>query len=718
MQERLSSSKISNLNVSSMKKQIFKADPILKDVCTGHDYRDGSNNIKQNYETAAKYYSKAAQSNNAIGIYNLAVLTMNGMGVKKDFKVALTLLNQAAKQKPTRILMGKEIINVGVRDAEHTLGLVYEEGIYVPKNLKVACEWYSLAVEHGSPHSANNLGLIYFNGDGVIKNIKQAEALFFLAYERGDINASANLAQLYIYKLDPERALVWHEKSLQSSYLLSKLKDTEIRQKIEAIKEHNKITNDYHELKLIYENLQQISESMENSSAGTREFSIVELITHSKRGSKTANEMLRALYLFCNALSMLNDLNFNKSDFLKYLSNALSACQIVCKIPSSHVEVILKIIDLVIGEKKNQKTEIDYNARICFANIHFNDYNLNSNFLKSSLTIYPDDIHMLYMLGSAYAFLKKYKNALEIFEKICSLHPSNYEYIYSKAVVLRLHQSPDAIVFYEKFISTAPADHRKIPESYYALGTCSIQCQESILKIHQKISDIKDGIELFDAQDHENVLKSFKLEVLLFYYNKGLESEKLQLSCFVPYESSSKKMLEQCISVGKFANKSLLLEKNEPNFLSYISESMPKCSEIFPKIIEKNNEENNRVVDYKRKELVLHRRNILRVMAEQSKGIFKNYDKKSYKPIKTQQTPASIVGLKTIHLKDIDFTKDYIITGHVLTVTNIDVPIVGILTAAHFVVEDENHFVMSLCIYNLGEDYTSIKKKFPVGCIF
>ena len=80
--------------------------------------------------------------------------------------------------------------------------------------------------------------------------------------------------------------------------------------------------------------------------------------------------------------------------------------------------------------------------------------------------------------------------------------------------------------------------------------------------------------------------------------------------------------------------------------------------------------------------------------------------------------PPSVLGLKTVFLKDIDFSKDYILTGHALTVTSVDIPIIGVFTSVHFVVEDEKRFVEKLCIYNLGKDYQSIKEKFPIGCIF
>src|SRR4051794_18895638 len=102
-----------------------ESDPAIADVWRGHEYRDGSEECKQDYSMAAKFYGKAAQAGNAEGMYNLALLTKRGKGVKQDFRAALALLENAASQPPTRMLLGKSSPNVGVAEAEHSLGLNY-----------------------------------------------------------------------------------------------------------------------------------------------------------------------------------------------------------------------------------------------------------------------------------------------------------------------------------------------------------------------------------------------------------------------------------------------------------------------------------------------------------------------------------------------------------------------------------------------------------------
>ena len=667
-------SNIENLNLLDLKNKLVESDPTLKIVWTGHEYRDGSKTVKQDYEMAAKFYSKAAQRNNAEGMYNLALLLMKGLGVKADFKAAIALLKDAAKETPTRKLFGQEVINVGVCEAEHSLGLVYEEGIYVAKDDRKASKWYQLAVEHGSANSANNLGVMYLHGTGVKKNIKEAERLFILAHERGDINASGNLVDLYILEGDPDRALFWHERSLQTPYTFSNTRDGEIRKKIQSLKNIEQLRDSsFNDQKVALESVlkykHNFMDSLETTSTTFHKgynFNMQELLMYAMNGSITAKEMLKALGLFYEALSMLKNQSLNAKDFLITLASAYSTYQIVCQMPPDKFEEVLKIVNSVIQENQNQNSEIDYHARLCFVYLNPGDQDLLISFLKCSLSKYPNDCKMFHLLGCSYAFLNQYENALDAFEKSYSSQPSSYEYIYSKAVAFRLldNKDDDAKCFYEKFISAAPADHCKLPESYYALGLI--------------LSKLGNSVES---------------SMISFYYNKGLESEKLQLSCFLPYESTSKEFLKQHIMITETKiTKTVLLEKIE----------------------EINYKENDEFINNKRKEVFLNHRQGLKELKKISLGAHQ----RSFKPNNYQTITPSVIGLKPIFLKDIDFSKDYIFTGHALTVTNVDIPIIGVFSSVHFVVEDEKRFVEKLCIYNLGEDYQLIKEKFPVGCIF
>ena len=218
-----------------------KNDPTKADVFLGHEYRDGSKSLKQNYEMAAKYYGKAAFEKNAEALYNLALLHMKGLGVKKDFKIAISLLKQAASQ-PHKIQFGQmKVPNVGVKEAEHALGLAYIQGTYVEKNVGIAVYWYDLAVKHENGYSANNLALLYQQGDGVPQSFDKAEELFLFAHKLGNDHAITNLVSLYLLKNDPEQALVWHKRALENNCMIALSRNDEVMKQIENQRKLNEI---------------------------------------------------------------------------------------------------------------------------------------------------------------------------------------------------------------------------------------------------------------------------------------------------------------------------------------------------------------------------------------------------------------------------------------------------------------------------------------------
>jgi len=103
----------------------------------GHRYEWGRDGCPQNYEIAANYFAQAAAMDDAEGLYNLAKLTQEGKGVKRDLKRGHRLLLQAAsKPLAIEIVKGSGIYfgNVGVMSAFHSLGLAYDSGIVVDRD--------------------------------------------------------------------------------------------------------------------------------------------------------------------------------------------------------------------------------------------------------------------------------------------------------------------------------------------------------------------------------------------------------------------------------------------------------------------------------------------------------------------------------------------------------------------------------------------------------
>lgn len=99
----------------------------------------------------------------------------------------------------------KQAAERGQVDAEVELGRCYETGDGVERNYAVAAEWYRKAAEHvpnlgGAGQGRNNLGLLYMDGLGVPKDYVQAYMWFSLA------GAEANLSDVQV-EMTPAQVL-------------------------------------------------------------------------------------------------------------------------------------------------------------------------------------------------------------------------------------------------------------------------------------------------------------------------------------------------------------------------------------------------------------------------------------------------------------------------------------------------------------------------------
>ncbi len=102
-------------------------------------------------------------SQNAVDIYNQGYFYYTGtQGYPLNKRMALTCFQQAA--------------DLGFSDAMNYLGLIYEEGTIVPKDIKKAIVWFYKALEadNKNVHACYNIARMYFDGCGVPQDIDKA----------------------------------------------------------------------------------------------------------------------------------------------------------------------------------------------------------------------------------------------------------------------------------------------------------------------------------------------------------------------------------------------------------------------------------------------------------------------------------------------------------------------------------------------------------------
>ena len=116
---------------------------------------------------------QSANQNQPAAQYRLAKLYEVGEGVEQDAKLARQLTERAARN--------------GNRIAMHDLALYYAEGRGgVEAELPTAAKWFEKAAERGVVDSQFNLGVLFESGQGLPKNLTDAYVWYAIAAQQGD----------------------------------------------------------------------------------------------------------------------------------------------------------------------------------------------------------------------------------------------------------------------------------------------------------------------------------------------------------------------------------------------------------------------------------------------------------------------------------------------------------------------------------------------------
>lgn len=106
----------------------------------------------------------------------------HGDGVKQNYEEAFKWFSKAA--------------NLGEAGAQFNIGIMYANGTGVKQDLAEAAKWYRKSAEQGKASAQLNLGMMYISGRGIRQNIEEGTKWLSKAAEQGDPTAKANLAWL------------------------------------------------------------------------------------------------------------------------------------------------------------------------------------------------------------------------------------------------------------------------------------------------------------------------------------------------------------------------------------------------------------------------------------------------------------------------------------------------------------------------------------------
>jgi TPR repeat protein len=136
--------------------------------------------------------------------YYLGLFYETGKDVEKDMVEAVKWYRKAAEQNDL--------------DAQYRLGLCYDKGEGVPQNGKEAVKWYTKAAENGIIEAQINLGVCYETGKGIENNVPEAVKWYRMAADRKNPEAQYKLG--YCYETcgeirSDDKAAIWYRRAAE-----------------------------------------------------------------------------------------------------------------------------------------------------------------------------------------------------------------------------------------------------------------------------------------------------------------------------------------------------------------------------------------------------------------------------------------------------------------------------------------------------------------------
>ncbi|KAF9901530.1 hypothetical protein EC991_006041 [Linnemannia zychae] len=167
---------------------------ISSSVTLSHQDPDSTNsNDLHNTMEKVKLGDKDAQR-------TLGSMYQFGDGVQQDYQAALDWYIKAANQ--------------GHVEAQNFVGHMHRNGLGVSQDYDTAMKWYRKAAHQGFASAQYNVGYLYEKGLGVPQDYHQAMEWYQKAASQGNASAYINIGYLYIHGLgvsqDYSQAIVWY----------------------------------------------------------------------------------------------------------------------------------------------------------------------------------------------------------------------------------------------------------------------------------------------------------------------------------------------------------------------------------------------------------------------------------------------------------------------------------------------------------------------------
>jgi TPR repeat protein len=125
--------------------------------------------------------------------------------------------DQTPYQRQTRVHEIEARASQGDVEVQLQLGMMYQAGKEVEKNLEKAAQWFEKAAQNGKAEAANSLGVMYQSGSGVPKDYVRARELYEIAAAGGSISGLNQLGIMYRHgygvTVDFEKAVAYYRQA-------------------------------------------------------------------------------------------------------------------------------------------------------------------------------------------------------------------------------------------------------------------------------------------------------------------------------------------------------------------------------------------------------------------------------------------------------------------------------------------------------------------------
>ena len=202
--------------VRRLKKEASKGNGLAR-LKLGVMYHYGQG-VKQNINRAIFWYQGASVQGVVTASYYLGLL------YNEQCELATGEPQDSSREDNSRIVYWfKKSADRGYAPAQHKMGILCEQGKYVPRNEIEAVNWYKKSAAQDYASAQCNLGRMYDNGSGGLSRDKEQAAAWYLkAARQGDVVAQFNLGALYgrdeDIHLREEISIHWYEAAANQGY--------------------------------------------------------------------------------------------------------------------------------------------------------------------------------------------------------------------------------------------------------------------------------------------------------------------------------------------------------------------------------------------------------------------------------------------------------------------------------------------------------------------